>query len=232
MLKPVKVTVCCAPAGSRRSCRASRRLAGAGVDRQRDRHVELLEVARVLDGRENARSLVTFTVFALFGWRGEALRRHARCRAVAVLAARRPAGRRAAEALRQEDAERARAHELGFVRVESGMTTPVIAPRRQLLARRDPVELVPDDVARDEKLRLVVEGRSGGRDVLRRAVCETASPSRRALRPESSESTRYWWMARSGPGARICCAWSYACCSCARTSAGSSPGRRPSDPTS
>ena len=40
-----------------------------------------------------------------------------------------------------------------------------------------------------------------------------ASPARPLAR-SSIALTRFWWMARSGPGGRICCAWSYACCSC------------------
>src|SRR5487761_1552539 len=98
----------------------------------------------------------------------------------------------------EQHAERARAHELR-VRDECRLRDDDAGDplRLQLLRRRQPVQLLPYDVALFE------------------FHPATTSPS--AASPfarNSIASTRRSWICRSGPGGWICCAWSYSCCSC------------------
>ena len=80
----------------------------------------------------------------------------------------------------------------------------------QLLRRGHAVELLPDDVARGQQLAL----RPSSFAAVSRSCPSTRARAARACRRgpaspfarSSIASTRFWCIARSGPGARICCA--------------------------
>ena len=190
----------------------------ARADRQVHDDAVLLEVARVLDGgreREVGRDLHR---------RGR--RRRQRCRAGVgddgdERDPCRPLGVPPVEApfrwsSTHAERPRARRARCSGRTSSSGMTTPVIALGLQLLRRGQPVELLPDDVARGEQLGLRGERVDRVVDVLlRRSTARATSPSAASPFARSSiASMRCWWICRSGPGGWICCAWSYSCCSC------------------
>ena len=162
------------------------RRSAAGCDGQRHRDVDLLEVARVLDRHHEREVGRDLHGRRRRGREVDALRRRARRDdLVAVLAARRAAGRGAVQ-VRVDDRERARADEVGVrdelrARHDDAGDADVL----QLLRRRQAEELVPDHVARAQERRLRGQRLRRRRRVLHRGRArERVGESGEALRAQ------------------------------------------------